>query len=54
MAVAALAACGLKVGLPPEAADHLAWTVMILAATYMGAQGVADFGKEAEKIRKGE
>ena len=47
--VGSLAAVGASIGLPPEAAEHVATTIVILAGVYIGAQGMADFGKEKKE-----
>lgn len=38
-------------GIDAETASQLAWTVVALASTYLGAQGLADHGKEAAAVR---
>ena len=40
--------CGELLSLPPETQEK----ILYLVATYIGAQGVADFGKEKAKAEK--
>ena len=47
--VGSLAAVGASFGLPAEAAQQVATTIVILAGVYIGAQGMADFGKEKKE-----
>jgi len=49
MLVSMVAAIAARMGLPAEAADQVATTIVVLAATYVGAQGLSDLGKEAAK-----
>ena len=43
-----LASIGAKVGLEPELGNEVAMLIIIAAGSYVGAQGLADFGKEAK------
>ena len=47
--VGSLAAVGASFGLLPEAAEQVATTIVVLAGVYIGAQGMADFGKEQKE-----
>ena len=40
----------VKMGLPEDAGKELSTQVVALVATYLGAQGIADAGKEKAKI----
>ena len=53
MLVGMIAAVSARLGLPEEAADQVAMTIVVLAGTYVGAQGVADLGlgKEREAVK---
>jgi hypothetical protein len=51
MLLGMLGAIGARLGLPEEAADQVAMTIVVLAGTYVGAQGMADLGKEREAVK---
>ena len=46
MILGMLGAIGARLGLPEDVSEQVAMTVVVLAGTYVGAQGMADFGKE--------
>lgn len=51
MLLGMLGAVCARLGLPEEAADQVAMTIVVLAGTYVGAQGMADLGKEREAVK---
>ena len=51
MLVGMIAAVSARLGLPEEAADQVAMTIVVLAGSYVGAQGMADLGKEREAVK---
>jgi len=48
MILGMLAAIGARLGLPEEAAEQCALTICVLAGTYVGAMGMADWGATAQ------
>ena len=51
MLVGMIAAVSARLGLPEGAADQVAMTIVVLAGSYVGAQGMADLGKEREAVK---
>lgn len=49
-AAGVIVSLGARIGLPESVAQHAADTIILITGVYVGAQGLADHGKEKARV----